>query len=101
MHTFKAGFDAAYTVATEKFGCLSLDFGYTFEHIINYGVDREIFGAKGGKYVDVKDDEGKVTGQKWQGNATTDDIQKSIDEWRSHLTNRTNHYINFGVKYTW
>ena len=101
MHTFKAGFDAAYTVATEKFGCLSLDFGYTFEHIINYGVDREIFKAKGGKYVDITDDEGKVTGQKWEGNATPADIQKSIDEWRSHLTNRTNHYINFGVKYTW
>ena len=92
MHTFKAGFDAAYTVATEKFGCLSLDFGYTFEHIINYGVDREIFHAYG-----TYDENGKYINP----NKTSEDIEKALEEWRSHLTNRTNHYINFGVKYTW
>ena len=100
MHTFNAGFDVNY-ILTGKTTVLSLDLGYTFEHIINYGVDNEIFHAMGGKYVDVKDEAGAVVGKKWVGNATKEDIQKSLDAWHANLRNISNHYIRFGLKFVW
>ena len=92
MHTFQAGFDVNYILPMESRGNLSLDFGYTFEHIINYGVDREIFHAMGGEY----DKDGN-----WVGKAKKDDIQKSLDTWKAGLRDITNHFFRVGVKYTW
>ena len=92
MQTFHAGLDISYILSTAKFGSLSLDLGYTFEHIINAGVDKEIFPAQGGKF----DESGK-----WEGNVKEEDVQKYIDTWRSNLYNLTNHYIKFGLKFVW
>lgn len=92
MYTLNAGMDIAYTLSSRKYGSLSLDLGYTFEHIINYGVDNEIFHAMGGEY----DSEGN-----WKGNATAEDVQKSLDIWRSNLRDISNHYVRFGLKFVW
>lgn len=92
MQTFHAGLDISYILSTAKFGSLSLDLGYTFEHIINAGVDKEIFPAQGGTF----DKSGN-----WVGNVKEEDVQKYIDTWRSNLYNLTNHYIKFGLKFVW
>ena len=102
MHTFHAGFDVNYVLPMEKFGCLSLDFGYTFEHIINYGVDREIFHGGHRKYGPELDDQGIPTGKLVvTEEATAATIQESLDTWRAGLRDITNHFFRVGVKYTW
>ena len=94
MHTFQAGFDADYTLATAKFGILTLDFGYTFEHIINAGVDRDIFPGTGTATYDAN-------GNYISPGKTAADVQKALEDWRAALYNKTNHYIRFGLKYVW
>jgi 3-isopropylmalate/(R)-2-methylmalate dehydratase small subunit len=37
----------------------------------------------------------------WKPNATRSDIQKSRDVWHSNLKDVMNHYLIFGIKYTW
>ena len=106
MITYHLGFDAEYTIVTDRFGSLALDLGYTFEHIINYGVDKEIFHAKGPKdnfeknYYVTKDEKGNEE-KHWIKKASKADIKKSLDIWRANLRDLTNHYIRFGLKYTW
>lgn len=92
MHTIQAGFDVEYSTPSTKYGCLSLTVGYTFEHIINYGVDRSIFNGMG----KTQDALGK-----WHGNATQADVEAALAAWRNALSNKTNHYVTFAVKYEW
>ena len=87
MHTIRLSLDAAYSIPTIKFGKFSAGLGYTFEHIINYGVDRDIFVGTG------------TNGN--PGTATASDVQQSLEIWRSALTNKTNHYIRVNLKYEW
>ena len=108
MHTYQAGFDIEYLLTTQKYGSLSVNLGYTFEKIVNYGVDKEIFVSKGGKYVNKVDENGKIVLNEdgipekvWKPNATRSDIQKSRDVWHSNLKDVMNHYLTFGIKYTW
>jgi len=91
MHTIQAGADIDYATPQTKFGRLCISLGYTFEYIINYGVDNPIFISKGGS-IDP------ATGA-WVGNATVEDIVNSLDQWRARLYNRTNHYIHVTLKY--
>ena len=106
MHTYQAGFDVEYLVTTQKYGSLSLSAGYMFEKIYNYGVDKEIFKAKGPKdnfaknYDIVKDADGKEV-KVWRKNADEGDIKKSLESWRANLRNVVNNYFFFGIKYTW
>ncbi len=100
MQIYTAGIDFEYTLVTQKFGSLFFGIGYTIEQIYNYGVDREIFIAKGGKYVTKTDSEGNEYTE-WRGNAKKEDVLKSIWAWRESLTDVTNHYLNVGIKYTW
>lgn len=93
MHTIQAGADIDYATPYTKFGRLVISLSYTFEHIINYGVDNPIFISKGGS-VDP------ATGL-WVGNATEADIVSSLEQWRSKLCDRTNHYIKVVLKYEW
>ena len=93
MHTIQAGADIDYATPYTKFGRLVISLSYTFEHIINYGVDNPIFISKGGS-VDP------ATGL-WVGNATENDIQLSLEQWRAKLCDRTNHYIKVVLKYEW
>lgn len=81
MHTIQAGLDIEYETPYTKFGRAVLSVGYTFEHIINYGVDNNIFIGKG------------------KGNATMADVEAALAVWRSNLTDRTNHYIQVSIKY--
>ena len=92
MKTIQAGFDLDYTITATRLGSLSLDFGYTFEHIINAGVDREIFKGYG-----TYDSNGNYVCP----NKTAADVEKALDEWRAALFDVTNHYIRIGLKYTW
>ena len=87
MHTFQANLDASYSIPTAKLGNFSFGLGYTFERIINYGVDRDIFigTSKDGN----------------PGTATSADVQKSLETWRAGLTNKTNHYVRINFKYEW
>ncbi len=108
MYTYQAGLDAEYTFVTDKFGSLSLELGYLFEKIENYGVDNQIFVGVGGKYVDkldangtpVRDEEGNIE-KVWVSKATKRDVKKSLERWHANLTDLTNHYFRFGIKYTW
>ncbi len=108
MYTYHAGLEAEYTFVTNKFGSLSLQLGYLFERIENYGVDNQIFVGMGGKYVNKVDDKGNPVldedgkpEQVWVSKATKRDIQKSLDSWHANLKDLMNHYITFGLKYSW
>ena len=83
MHTFQAGLDIDYETPYTKYGRLIVSVGYTFEHIINYGVDNNIFIGKG------------------KGNATVEDVYSSLLTWRSKLCDRTNHFVRAAIKYEW
>ena len=100
MHTIRASLDASYYIPTVKLGKFSAGIGYTFERIINYGVEKDIFKGLGGEYIPRVNEQGKEE-QVWQGNATPADVQKSIDDWRAALTNQTNHYIRLNFRYEW
>ena len=100
MQTFHAGLGAEYTLDTARFGSLSLGLDYTFEFIKNYGVDTEIFKARGGHYVTEEDSAGNLV-KKWQGNATEADVAASLAAWKAGLRDITNHYVRVFVKYTW
>ena len=82
MHTIQAGLDIDYATPYTKFGRVCLTVGYTFEYIINYGVDNNIFIGQG-------------------GNATEADVTAALELWRSKLYNRTSHYIHVALKYEW
>ena len=92
METFMADLAADYTFASSKFGNLSLSLGYTFEHIINAGVDREIFRGNRGNFKDENDNPREPDAE---------DVAAALEAWRSNLYDKTNHYIRFGFKYVW
>ena len=99
MHTFKAGADIDFVTPDTKFGRLSLSVGYTFEYIINYGVDKPIFNGNGGKYnfsTDLSEEQLLKEVEK-----AMLDVQQALADWRANLTNRTNHYITVTLKYEW
>ena len=99
MHTFKAGADVDFVTPDTKFGRLSLSVGYTFEYIINYGVDKPIFNGNGGKYnfsTDLSEEQLLKEVEK-----AMLDVQQALADWRANLTNRTNHYITVTLKYEW
>ena len=93
MQVYQAGFDVDYTLATSKYGVMTLDFGYTFEHIVNAGVDRDIFRGTG-----TYDSE---TGNYQSPNKTAADVEKALADWRAALYDVTNHYVRFGLKLIW
>ena len=91
MHTFNLGFDVDYKIVTSKFGSLTLCAGYTFEHIINAGVDNNMFPST----------DASITAGWNTQEAKEQAVKNAISEWRSKLTDKTNHYIRFGLKYVW
>ncbi len=91
MHTFNLGFDVDYKIVTSKFGSLTLCAGYTFEHIINAGVDNNMFPST----------DATITAGWNTQEAKEQAVKGAISEWRSKLTDKTNHYIRFGLKYVW
>ena len=93
MQVYQAGFDVDYTLATSKYGVMTFDFGYTFEHIVNAGVDRDIFRGTG-----TYD---STTGNYQSPNKTAADVEKALADWRAALYDITNHYVRFGLKLIW
>lgn len=100
MQVFRADLGAEYLLNTSRFGSLTVGFGYTFEHIKNYGVDRDIFTGRGGHYVFTEDEDGNSV-KKWVGNATEADVEASLTAWRKGLYDLTNHYVKVFFKYMW
>lgn len=99
MHTFTAGADIDFVTPETKFGRFTLSVGYTFEYIINYGVDNPIFSGNGGKY-----DLGNLTDvEKLQIEfaKAAADVQQALADWKARLTNRMNHYVTVTLKYEW
>lgn len=99
MHTFTAGADIDFVTPDTKYGRFTLSIGYTFEYIINYGVDNQIFSGNGGKY--NLSDLSNVEQLQIEMAKAAYDVQKALTEWRAKLTNRTNHYITVTLKYEW
>lgn len=91
-HVIQAGLDIEYETPVTKFGQFTVSVGYTFEHIINDGVDKNIFTGGKGNF--------DASGN-WVRNADQSDVENALATWRSKLCNKTNHYITFAVKYEW
>ena len=99
MHTVKAGADIDFVTPDTKFGRFTLSVGYTFEYIINYGVDNQIFSGNGGQY-----NLGNLENPEQLMNDITaayNDVQQALAAWKAQLTNKMNHYISVTLKYEW
>ncbi len=97
MYVIQAGVDADYTFFRQKWGTLSVTFGYDFECIINKGVDSHLY--PGGQVVYNGDGtysiEG-VSGSKTQAET----VAYFKDAWVNALHTVFNHYVTLGVRYT-
>lgn len=90
MYVIQAGFDAQYDLITSKAGCFSFIFGYTFEAIINKGVDSSMYPA----YFAT------ASANAYDQNAATiADVRRAKQNWIDNLHNEFNNYFKVAFKY--
>ena len=99
----QAGITVDYQVFKKKFGSLSLNIGYTFESILNKGVDSDIFP---GGCVTFNSENNEFTYQMFdtaKTKVTTTDISEILNYytnyWVSKFTNQFNHFVTIGFEY--
>lgn len=80
MYSIQGSVDFDYTFNLSKNQNLTIFSGYFFEFIKNDGVDSNIY--KGTE-------------------STTEEVQKSLSDWKSNFKDRYNHYFSIGVKYSY
>ncbi len=116
MGILQAGLNAQIDLPKKRKGQLSFIAGYSFEYVHNDGVRNNMFTGCGlgnntykvnGKdWVLTADDEGNVlyNGDVSLKDAFYDDVDKEVEKqkekWVNNLTDKVNHYITIGLKYT-
>ena len=94
MYITQIGFEAKYDLPKYKFGKITLNLGYSFEYIYNWGVQNNLFEGRAQK-------DGVAFEKDSSESATETDVQKAISEWKNKLTNICSHYFKFSVKYVY
>ncbi len=98
MYVVKANLNVDYTAFQQKFGSLTLNFGYTFEYIRNKGVDSHIY--PGGKVTEDPSNPGNYLIDGRSGSySRRDTVEYFHDQWKKNLHNEVNNYITIGFTY--
>lgn len=90
MYVAQAGVDIGYTFPRTVAGEFSIGMKYIFEFVKNDGVRNNMFIGKG-----KVGDDGKIN--PW--NATDQDVEQAISNWKNQLKDVINNYLTFSVQY--
>ena len=84
MYVVQTGVGLTYAFPKFKWGQVSVELGYVFEYIKNWGVQNNMFNG---------------LSSDWQDSATEADVITSLENWKEQLIDVINNYLSVSIKY--